>query len=106
MFRSSYSRYNYNIHGKARSTFNPNKLDYVEFLHEAGYTFTDIACALQISHSTLWRRLQEEGISMNRYTDISDQDLDSIIRTYQESNPNCGQTLLCGFLRSKQKESE
>ena len=76
--------------------------DYVELLHEAGYTFTDIACALQISRSTLWRRLQEEGISMNRYTDISDQDLDSIIRTYQESNPNCGQTLLCGFLRSKQ----
>ena len=77
-------------------------MDYVELLHEAGYTIMDIACALQISCSTLWRRLQEDGITLNTYSDISDADLDSIIQAYQESNPNCGQTLLCGYLHSRQ----
>ena len=77
-------------------------IDYIELLHEAGYTLTDIAYALQISRSTLWRRLKEDGVSLNRYSDISDADLDSIVRAYKESNPNCGHTLLCGFLQSKQ----
>lgn len=77
-------------------------IDYVELLHGAGYTLTDIACAMQVSRSTLWRRLQEEGVLLNSYTDISDTDLDSIIKNYQESNPNCGQTLLCGYLHSRQ----
>lgn len=76
-------------------------VDYIELLHEAGYTLTDIACALQISRTTLWRRLQEMGITLNGYSDILDAELDTIVRHYQESNPNCGQTLLTGYLRSK-----
>lgn len=77
-------------------------IDYVELLHEAGYSLTDIAYALRISRSTLWRRLHEAGVSLNKYSDIADADLDSIIRTYQESNPNCGQTMLYGYLHSRQ----
>ena len=76
-------------------------IDYVELLHGAGYTLTDIACALQISRSTLWRRLQEIGVTLNGYSTISDSELDTIVRYYQETNPNCGQILLSGYLRSR-----
>ena len=76
-------------------------VDYVELLHGAGYTLTDIACALQISRTTLWRRLQEAGITLNGYSNISDAELDIIVRCYQESNPNCGQALLSGYLCSR-----
>ena len=76
-------------------------IDYVELLHGAGYTLTNIACALQISRTTLWRRLQEAGITLNGYSNISDAELDIIVRCYQESNPNCGQALLSGYLCSR-----
>ena len=70
-------------------------------LHGAGYTLTDIACALQISRTTLWRRLQEAGITLNGNSNISDTELDIIVRCYQESNPNCGKALLSGYLCSR-----
>ena len=76
-------------------------VDYVELLHGAGYTLTDIACALQISRTTLWRRLQELSITLKGYSDISDSELDTIVRCYQESNPNCGQAMLSGYLNSR-----
>ena len=76
-------------------------VDYVELLHGAGYTLTDIACALQISRTTLWRQLQEIAITLNGYSNISDNELDTIIRNFQESNPNCGQALLSGHLCSR-----
>lgn len=76
-------------------------VDYVELLHGAGYTLTDISSALQVSRTTLWRRLQEVGVTLNGYSNISDAELDTIIRCYQESNPNCGQALLSGYLCSR-----
>ena len=76
-------------------------LEYVELLHGAGYTLTDISCALQVSRTTLWRRLHEAGVTLNGYSDISDTALDTMVRCYQERNPNCGQALLSGYLRSR-----
>ena len=76
-------------------------VDYVELLHGAGYTLTDIACALQISRTTLWRCLQELSITLKGYSNISDSELDTIVRCYQESNPNCGQAMLSGYLNSR-----
>ena len=76
-------------------------IHYVELLHGAGYTLTNIACALQISRSTLWRHLQEIGVTLNGYSTISDSELDTIVRYYQETNPNCDQILLSGYLRSR-----
>ena len=83
-----------------RPSININ-LDYVELLHGAGYTLTDIACALQVSRTTLWRRLHESGVTLNGYSDISDNALDTMVRCYQERNPNCGQALLNGYLCSR-----
>ena len=46
--------------------------------------------ALQVARSTLWRRLKGAGVKVNKYTDISDDGLDSIIAHFQFDHPNCG----------------
>ena len=70
----------------------------VELLRNAGYTWQDIAQYLQVSRSTLWRRLHEGNLRFDRYTDISDHDLDRIVTTIQDEHPNFGQTLMNGYL--------
>ena len=60
-----------------------------------------MASALQVSRSTLWRRLKEAGYQIKKYTDISDDELDSIITAIQKENPNCGQQLIRGYLNDK-----
>ena len=52
----------------------------VEFLKSLGFTWTDIARILEISRSTLYRRIAESGLPIQGYTDITDANLDSIIR--------------------------
>ena len=62
---------------------------------------TKVAHALQVSRSTLWRRLKDAGYQIKKYSDISDDELDSIVAHIQRENPNCGLPLLCGFLRDR-----
>ena len=61
----------------------------------------DIADALQVSRTTLWRRVKELGIPLERYTEISDADLDDAVSSIQQQNPNRGQGLLQGYLRER-----
>ena len=52
---------------------------------------SDIAEALGVSRSTIKRRLREFGISIReRQTDISDAELDSVVRNIQTEFPNSG----------------
>ena len=58
----------------------------VEYLRRStGYTWDEIARSMLVSRTTIWRKLKEAGITMERYSNISDADLD---------NPHCGQVLL------------
>ena len=55
-------------------------LEDIEFLSGLRFSYTDIAKILGVSHSTLYRRLEEEGITQySKYSDISDNDLDKEI---------------------------
>ena len=38
-----------------------------------------VASVLQVSRSTIWRRLKDAGVQMSKFTDISDDELDSVI---------------------------
>ena len=76
-------------------------IDMVELLSICGYAWTEVANALQVSRTTLWRRLRELGLQLKRFTEISDDKLDSIMKQIQRENPNCGQQLMCGYLRDR-----
>ena len=60
-----------------------------------------IAGLLQVSRTTLWRHLNDADYKIERFTDISDDELDSILRQLQRDYPNCGQQLLQGYLRQR-----
>ena len=62
--------------------------DQIERLHSCGMTWTNIAKVLHISERTLYRR-QEYGI-LEKYSNISDSDFDSIIRNILSNTPNVG----------------
>ena len=82
--------------GRPRTILN---IDQVELMRTCGYKWEDIADDLQVSRTTLWRRVKEMGIPLERYTEISDADLDDAVSSIQQQNPNCGQGLLQGYLR-------
>ena len=79
----------------------PKNIDAVELLRSCGYTWNEVAGALQVSRSTIWRRVKDAGIQLTRYNDISDDELDGIISQFQSDYPNCGQQLILGHLRDK-----
>ena len=84
--------------GRPRLSVN---IDAAEFLRNCGYTWDQVANAMQVSRTTLWRRLREAGNEMTKYTDLSDDELDTIISQLQRENPNCGQQMMCGYLRGR-----
>ena len=57
--------------------------EHVELLRSSEFTWEEVAQILSISRTTLWRRVQELGIPMCKYSDISDHDLDHLVRDIQ-----------------------
>ena len=76
-------------------------IDQVELLRSAGFTWQEIANALQVSRTTLWRRLCEMDISTKKYSDICDFDLDSAVQSLRQEYPNCGQVMMHSLLRQQ-----
>ena len=66
--------------GRSKLTMNR---EHVELLRSSEFTWEEVAQILSISHTTLWRRVQELGIPMCKYSDISDHDLDHLVRDIQ-----------------------
>lgn len=74
-------------------------IEEIELLRSMRFTWTKIAELLGISRSTLYRRLEEEGISQDMYyTPISDRDLDQQLIAIKLVYPNDGEILLNGHL--------
>ena len=73
-------------------------IDTVEFFRSCGYTWNQVAHALQVSRSTLWRHLRDVGYQMTKYSDISDDELDSIVAPLSHRNPHIiGKDFLFGY---------
>lgn len=67
----------------------------IEFLRGLRFSWTRIAEILQISRSTLYRRLEEEGLSReSTFSDISDLELDRVVASIKRSHPNDGERLM------------
>ena len=76
-------------------------MDEVELLRSLRFTWSKIAELIGVSRATLYKRLEEEGTSTdNYYSDISDNQLDDIIREIKHHHPNDGERLMLGHLLS------
>lgn len=98
VFVPSYTLFYSGYRGRPSILLN---LEKVELLRSSGYTWNEIATSLQVSRTTLWRRIREEGYEIERFTDVSDDELDTVLKELQRHYPNCGQQLLQGFLRQR-----
>ena len=76
-------------------------IEQVELLRTAEFTWEQVAEILGISRTTLWQRFHELGIPLRKYTDISEHDLDYLVRDFQHNNPNIGVSMLQGYLKSR-----
>ena len=70
-------------------------------LRALNYNWTKIASMLDISRATLYRRLEEAGISTNDKTPLSDEELDRIVSSIKQDHPNDGEVLIKGHLISR-----
>ncbi len=95
-------KFSYNIHrttGRQRVALD---LKEVELLRCLRFRWTKIAQILGVSCATLYRRLDEEGVSRDRfYTDISDNELDRTIEEIKQRHPKDGEVLMAGHLTSR-----
>ena len=83
--------------GRPRYQIDPND---IVSLKELGFSWVAIARFLGTSESTIRRRRAEFGITFS-YSDISDEELDSVIKSIIQSTPNAGETLVIGSLRAR-----
>ena len=71
----------------------------LEYFFSHGFSATTTAMLLQVSLSTIRRRMTEYGIRVrDLYSTISDTDLDRAITSIQHQNPNCGYRMMGGYL--------
>ena len=67
----------------------------IAFLRGLRFSWQRIAQILGISRSTLYRRINEEGLARNlSYTTISDADLDKLVADIKAVHPNDGERLM------------
>ena len=84
--------------GRPRVLIN---VDQIELLRSAGFTWQEVADAIQVSRSTLWRRLSELNVSTSKYSDICEDELDGHVRRLQQEYPNCGQVMIRSLLQQQ-----
>ena len=69
----------------------------LEYFIEYGFNATDISKMLCVCDKTVYRRLEEYGISMRmNYTQITEPELDDVIRNILQEFPNSGYKSLRG----------
>lgn len=85
--------------GAGRSSLSVDMYE-VEFLRSLGFSWTDIAKLLNISRSTLYRRIELSGLPLQGYTTISDGDLDQLVHQLKTDHPNDGEVMIAAHLKS------
>ena len=73
----------------------------IEFLRSIGFTWSKVATLLQISRSTLYRRLEEGIDPSSSYSSISNSQLDHEVRAIKQHHPNNGEVLIAANLLSR-----
>lgn len=77
-------------------------LDRLEAMRWNGSSWADIAKLLNVARSTLYLHMKAEGRPTARpYTEISDTDLDNMIREIVLQHPHAGAVIMSGHLTSR-----
>ena len=70
----------------------------IEFRRNLKFSYTDVAKILGVSRSTIYRKIEDEGVSFKKYTEISDRILDRIVTDIKERHANDGERFVIGHL--------
>ena len=74
----------------------------LQFLIERRFNTTQIASLLGVSPRTIERRLREHNLNISTsYSNLSDQDLDTVIKSILTDFPQTGYKRMTGFLRAR-----
>ena len=74
----------------------------LKYLLHLEFSCLQIADVLGVSLSTIRRRMNEFGFSVTTlYSNITDQELDSLVSQIKEELPNCGSRLMHGHLLNR-----
>ena len=85
--------------GRLRFDINYEQLSY---LLENRFTVRQISGILGVSQRTVYRRMNEFSLSVHmQYSNISDDDLDVIVHSIQNTFPMCGNLQMQGHLLSR-----
>ena len=97
--------YNDDKHDHLSSPGQPKciiSFDQLEFLREQCFIVTEISKMFGVSHQTLHTNCEEMGFNITRkYTDISDSELDELIKSINLEHHLCGERILYGTLKIK-----
>ena len=85
---------------KGRPRFQVMK-DQLEFLRSKHFSWARIANLLGISERTLRRRRDEVGVETEGFTEISEENLTTVVQSVKSVTPNIGQSRMLGALRSR-----
>ena len=78
-------------------------LDDAKYLLSLGISRAKVADILGVTRQTLYNRIKgcSNPEAFNRYSDLSDAHLDSLIRSIKQSHPNDGEVMVAGHLLSR-----
>ena len=66
-----------------------------------GYKTTQIASLLAVSRPTVYRMMRDFDINPNRYSDLSESQLDQRLSNIKGDHPNIGEVMAAGHLRAQ-----
>jgi hypothetical protein len=89
--------------GRGRPTYDLD-LARAVLLHDLGNTWEDIAKAIGISRSTLYKHMDERGLPTARreWSDLTDDEIDELVSEISLSHPFVGTTIVSGHLEAQQ----
>lgn len=90
---------------KMRASCDPPKFDIprsvLENLLDEGFLIKEISTMLSVSESTIYRRMSMYGLSKLAFTEITDEELDVLLKEIAIQFPYCGYNMLKQLLLDK-----
>lgn len=93
--------------GSTVYSYSPGKplsfidLQQVNYLLNHGFKVCEIARMFLVHRTTIWRRLRRHNIMYNRYSNINDEELRSVLNSILNNHPHTGVNMMMGHLKAR-----